>query len=119
MKKMTAPERAAVPAFACALFLLAAGTMAALGQEEPDFPKGTITVSGRVRLVGTAVFPSLVITDDQDRDWHIEGEDRKKLAGMEQRLVKVRGAAEYREVVLANGEKAGVRRFLRNIVILN
>jgi hypothetical protein len=116
--KKTPPKRAGAPVLAWALLLLAAGTLAALGQKDPGFPKGKITVSGRVRLVGTALFPGMVITDDQDRDWYIEGEDREKLAGMEQRQVKVRGAAEYREVVLANGEQAGIRRFLKNIVVL-
>jgi hypothetical protein len=100
------------------LIISAAGGLMALGQSDPDYPKGKITVSGRVRLVGTAIFSQLVITDDQDRDWYIEGEDREKISRMEQRTVKIKGTAEYQDIILANGENAGVRRFLRKITIV-
>jgi hypothetical protein len=98
------------------LFLAVSGSAASMGQG--DFPRGRITVSGRVRLLGTALFPNIVITDDKDRDWYIEGEDRQKLSGREQRLITVKGTAEYRELTLANGESAGTRRILRNITII-
>jgi hypothetical protein len=110
-----------VSKFFLAVFLIiaAAGGLAALGQKDEEFPKGKITVSGRVRLVGTAIFSQLVITDDKDRDWYVEGEDRKKLSRMEQRTVKVKGTTEYEDIILANGENVGVRRFLRKITIVN
>ncbi|AEF82624.1 hypothetical protein [Leadbettera azotonutricia] len=98
--------------------VIAASGLMALGQKDTDYPKGRITVSGRVRLVGTATFSRLVITDDQDRDWYIEGEDREKLSRREQRVVKVKGTTEYQDIILANGENAGVRRFLRKITLV-
>jgi hypothetical protein len=95
----------------------AGNNLMSAGLQDPDYPKGTITVTGRVRLVGTALFSSLVVTDNRNRDWYVEGADREKLARLEQRQVTVTGTAEYRDIVLADGEKAGVRRFLRNIKV--
>jgi hypothetical protein len=82
-----------------------------------DLPRGEVTVTGRVRLVGTAVFNDLVISDGEGRDWYVEGEDREKLAGKEQQQVTVRGSAETRDIILADGKKAGVRFVLRNITL--
>jgi hypothetical protein len=88
-----------------------------LGSKESDSKKETITVAGRVRLVGTALFSSVVVTDEEDQDWYVENEDREKLARFEQRQVTVTGEVEYQDIILANGEKVGVRRFLRNIKV--
>jgi len=84
---------------------------------ESGFPQGRITVEGTVRLVGSALFSSLVITDKEDRSWYIEGKDRSLLEGRQQAQVIVTGTAEYEDVILADGKKAGVRRFLRNIKV--
>jgi hypothetical protein len=105
-------------AFSLCFILIAAGGLMPMGRGDLDYPKGKITVSGRVRLVGTAIFSQLVITDEEDRDWYIEGKDREKLAAMEQQTVKIKGSAEYQDIILANGVKVGVRRFLRNITIV-
>jgi hypothetical protein len=83
-----------------------------------DLPHGEVTVTGRVRLVGTALFNDIVISDGEGRDWYIEGEDREKLAMKEQRQVTVRGTVESRDIVLADGKKAGVRLVLRKIRIV-
>jgi hypothetical protein len=100
------------------LTLLLAGTgIMSMGSEEPDYPEGTITVTGRVRLVGTALFSSLVLTDERNRDWYVEGPDREKLARLEQQQVTVTGTAEYQDIILAGGGKAGIRRFLRDIKV--
>jgi len=77
-----------------------------------------IEVKGRVRLVGSALFAELVVSGEDGRDWYVEGADRQKLSGMEQREVTVRGRAESRDFVLANGVKAGVRWFLRDIELV-
>ena len=83
-----------------------------------DLPRGEVTVTGRVRLVGTSVFNDIVISDSEGRDWYVEGEDREKLAAKEQQQVTVRGSAETRDIILADGKKAGVRFILRNITLL-
>lgn len=101
------------------LMNISAGDLLAFGQQDPEYPGGTITVTGRVRLVGTALLPRMVISDAEDHDWYVENADRELLASMEQRQVTVQGKAEYQDIILANGEKAGVRRFLRNIKILS
>jgi hypothetical protein len=83
-----------------------------------DLPRGEVTVTGRVRLVGTSFFNDIVISDNEGRDWYVEGEDREMLAPKEQRQVTVRGRVESRDIVLADGTKAGVRLFLRKIRII-
>ena len=77
-----------------------------------------LTVSGRVRLVGSALFSRIVVTDGEDNDWYVENQDREILASLEQRPVTVRGKPEYRDIIMANGKKAGVQRFLRDITIV-
>jgi hypothetical protein len=103
----------------CFLFclVLPAGGLWALGQKD-GLPRGEITVTGTVRLVGTSYFNDLVITDSEDNDWYVEGEDRKKLASMEQREVTVKGLAEYEDIILADRTKAGIRRYLRKITLV-
>ncbi|MDR1863380.1 MAG: hypothetical protein LBQ67_05600 [Treponema sp.] len=104
--------------FLCLAFclMLPAGTLWPLGRR--DLPQGEVTVTGRVRLVGTAAFNDLVISDEEGRNWYVEGEDRKKLAMMEQRQVTVRGRAENEDIILADGTKAGVRLILRDITLI-
>jgi hypothetical protein len=101
------------------LSVLAFFTLLSAGkQEDQEYPQGTIEITGRIRLVGTALFSNMVITDSQDRDWYVENEDRQKLSSLEQREVTVRGKTEYRDIIMASGEKAGVRRYLRDIKIM-
>jgi len=82
------------------------------------YDSGEIIITGTVRLVGSAMFSSMVITDKDDHDWYIENEDRDKLAKLEQQNVKVRGKPEYEELAVS-GEKMGLKRYLRDINILN
>jgi hypothetical protein len=88
-----------------------------LGSREPRTQKETITVTGRVRLVGTVLFSNVVVTDEDDQDWYVEDEDREKLSRFEQQQVTITGETEYQDIILANGEKVGVRRYLRNIKV--
>ncbi|MDR3166777.1 MAG: hypothetical protein LBT93_02440 [Treponema sp.] len=78
-----------------------------------------LQIRGRVRLVGNMPFSRLVISDDADRDWYLEGEDRELLAPYEQQTLTVIGRTEYEDIILANGQKAGVRRFLRDVRLLS
>lgn len=86
---------------------------------QTDAPPGEILqIRGRIRLVGNMPFPRLVITDESDQDWYLEGADRDLLAAHEQRTLVVSGRTEYQDIILANGTRAGVRRFLRDIRII-
>jgi hypothetical protein len=101
------------------LSVLAFFTLISAGkQEDQEYPQGTVEITGRVRLVGTALFSNMVITDSRDRDWYLENEDRKKLSSLVQRELTVRGKPEYRDIIMASGEKAGIRRYLRDIEIM-
>ncbi|MDR1176780.1 MAG: hypothetical protein LBK83_15055 [Treponema sp.] len=77
-----------------------------------------VLVKGRVRLVGTDLFSNLVITDEKDRDWYVEEKDRPLLSRYQQQVVTVKGRPDYRDFVLANGKKAGVRSYLLDISIV-
>jgi hypothetical protein len=77
-----------------------------------------VTVRGRVRLVGTALFSSLVISDAAGRDWYVAEGDRAKVREYEQREVTVRAVAERKPMTLADGKKLEDRRILRGISVL-
>jgi hypothetical protein len=95
------------------------GTAGSAPGGQTDAPPGEIVqIRGRIRLVGNMPFPRLVITDESDRDWYLEGADRELLAAHEQRTLMVSGQTEYQDIILANGTKAGVRRFLRDVRII-
>ncbi|MCL2834638.1 MAG: hypothetical protein FWD78_15825, partial [Treponema sp.] len=70
-----------------------------------------IVITGTVRIVGSAMFPSMVITDNNDCDWYVENEDKDKLSDLEQCEVKVRGKPEYEQLVIS-GEKMVVKHYL-------
>ena len=78
---------------------------------------GEIIITGEVRLLGSALFSNMVITDIQENDWYIENDDRNKLSALEHQEVKVRGKPEY-EKITVSGEDIGVKRYLRDIKIL-
>jgi hypothetical protein len=84
-----------------------------------DRKKETLRIEGRVRLVGSMPFPSTVIPDSEDNDWYIEDADRELVKNRQQETVIVEGSPQYKDLVLANGEKIGVRRYLRNIRIID
>jgi len=76
-----------------------------------------VEVTGRVRLVGTSRFPSLVITGEE-RDWFIDDGEREKLMGLQQQLVRVRARKYAYEVFFANGLFSHRHYVLRNVVIV-
>ncbi|MDR3342038.1 MAG: hypothetical protein LBT14_04480, partial [Treponema sp.] len=93
-------------------------TLAAPADPVQAAPPGElIRVHGRVRLVGSMPLPGLVISDADNHDWYLEQADRALVAPYEQRILTVEGRAEYQDLILANGEKIGVRGFLRDIRI--
>jgi hypothetical protein len=78
----------------------------------------TVELSGTIRLVGSQPFPELVLSDAGGNDWYIARESRALVSGYEQRTVTVRGKAELKEMVLADGRSLGHRRILSELVLL-
>jgi hypothetical protein len=78
-----------------------------------------VELVGRVRLLGSEPFPDLVLTSGDGGDWYLEGPARRALQSYEQRIVRVRGRVELREMVLANGRSLGFRRFLADAELID
>jgi hypothetical protein len=97
------------------LLLCAVLSVYALGKKEPGQVK--VTVSGTVRLVGSSPMSSLVISGE-DREWHIEQAEERKLAHLQQQTVTVNGTEYYIDYVFANGITAERRYFLKNITVV-
>ena len=76
-----------------------------------------VEITGRVRLVGNMPFPRLVITDEAQRDWYIDEEEKRVLDGFDQRDVTVRARVELVEIILADNQVRRVRRVIREIVV--
>ena len=89
---------------------------AGTGAVNPGEPE-TVRVRGRVRLVGSEPFPEIHISDENGVDWYLERREGRALLPYQQRIITVEGEAHTLELILANGEYAGVRRILRNIRI--
>lgn len=92
---------------------------AALSVPGPDGPVRNgdrVELAGRIRLLGSAPFPSMVLTGEDGVDWYLEDPPRA-LRSYEQRIVRLRGRVELREMILANGRSLGVRRFLLDAAI--
>jgi hypothetical protein len=77
-----------------------------------------VEVSGRVRLVGSASFPELVLTDRQNRDWYIDEASQKILEPHEQGMVTVRGTLVVQKMILADGRVLGTRRILTGVSLV-
>jgi hypothetical protein len=113
-------KRALLPLSLCFIFLLSAAAVFAKGaQDEPDVPQErTVSVTGRVRVVGTGARPELLISDEA-RDWHIdEAPDKTALWDFQQQTITVSGTESYTDMTSANGLPAGRRYRLRDITIL-
>jgi hypothetical protein len=85
------------------------------GERETPYP--LVRVSGRVRLVGTGLFPQLVISGD-GREWYIDKEEESKLLEFQQRFVTVEGRESYIDLTFANGSPAGRRYTLKDIRLI-
>jgi hypothetical protein len=77
-----------------------------------------ITIRGVIRLLGNEPFPELVLTDSDGSDWYLDGDAKEKTRPYQHREITLRGQPEYKEMTLANGMSMGMRRFLRDAVIL-
>ena len=100
------------------LLLLCAAFTYAFGSKEKDKPAVEIVqISGVVRLVGTANFPELVITNS-DGDWHISADETYKLHDLQQQRVTVEGEATVTERKSTSGIFNMKRRSLKNVRII-
>ena len=76
-----------------------------------------VRVSGRVRLVGSMPFSSLVITGEKD-EWYIEDNGRETFMALQQQTVLAEGRHDSIDLVLANGQHLGKRLILRDAKII-
>ena len=90
--------------------------LAAFGRRENPGMQ-TIQVSGRVRMVGSSPMTSLVLSGE-DREWHIDENDKEKLMPYQQQIITVRGKEYYRDLTFANGRSAGRWYYLTDISII-
>jgi len=90
----------------------------ARGGKEKNTAKNIVKVSGTVRLVGSGLFPEIVITGSEN-EWYVEKEEMSKLNDLQHRKVTVEGEETVVEMRFAGGQSAGVRRILRNIKIIS
>jgi len=88
----------------------------ARGNREGNKPR-IVQVTGVVRLVGTALFPELVITSD-DGEWYIANNEMHKLHDYQHRIVTVEGEETVIELRFTSGMPAGTKRILNNIRII-
>ncbi|MCL2804708.1 MAG: hypothetical protein FWD26_02065 [Treponema sp.] len=87
----------------------------AFGSREKAAP--TIQVTGIVRLVGTSLFPEIVISG-AETEWHAVKEEMDKLHDLQHQTVTVEAEETIIELRFANGMPAGIRRELKNIKII-
>jgi hypothetical protein len=104
----------------CALSLHARGNK----EKETPVQRDIVQVTGVVRLVGSGLFPELVITGTasgggSETHWYVANEERDKLFNMQHRTVTVQGEETVTEMRFANGLFAGLRRELKNIRIIS
>jgi hypothetical protein len=76
-----------------------------------------VTVSGKVRRLGSDPFSFLVITDNDEKDWYLDEAGSLLLMPYEQMNVGVAGVVEMMEMILANGKSLGFRRILTQVTI--
>ena len=102
------------------VFLLCASqSLPAGGGNETEGSKPVnVTVSGRVRLVGSSPMSFLVISGE-DREWYIAEAEVKKMMHLQQQNVTVSGREYYVEYFFANGSPAGRRYFLKDITVIS
>jgi len=111
--------------FICILIFLSA-VLFALGNKEKEAPKETasdapvnvVQITGVIRLVGTAHFPEIVISNEEN-DWFVVKDEAGKLRELQQQVVTVEAEETVSELRFANGRSAGIRRELRNIRIIS
>ena len=98
------------------IIFLCVSVLYAKGNSDSKLPE--IEVTGRVRLVGSSLFTSLVISTSE-KEWYIEQKDQQKLWQCQQQIVTVKGKEYYQDLTYANGTPAGRQYFLKDIKIIS
>jgi hypothetical protein len=62
-------------------------------------------------------FTELVLSDEEGNDWFIEGPARDALIHRQHEVITLQGEADYQDLLLAGGRRAGVRKILRNVTV--
>ena len=114
--------------FALLPFLLClAALLPASGKKEAETPASPqnvaeqstfVQASGRVRLVGGGLLPSLVLSNPET-EWYIDRDDESLLKDLQHQEVTVEGYETVMQLYFANGQYAGERRILRGIRIIS
>jgi len=104
------------------VFLFSSAFLSAAGLKEKEPPKeeppvNVVRITGVVRLTGTAHFPEIVISNDEN-DWFVVKDETGKLYDLQQRVITIEAEETVIEMRFANGMSAGIRRELRNIRII-
>ena len=77
-----------------------------------------VIVSGKIRLVGSAVSNSLVLTDSSDKDWYVDEAERDVLALMEQRETTLSAVVRLDPIKFADGTELPDKRVLTGIELV-
>jgi len=77
-----------------------------------------VIVSGKIRLVGSAVSNSLVLTDSSDKDWYVDEAERDVLALMEQRETTLSAVVRLEPLKFADGTELPDKRVLTGIELV-
>jgi hypothetical protein len=77
-----------------------------------------VIVSGKIRLVGSAVSNSLVLTDSSDKDWYVDEAERDVLALMEQRETTLSAVVRLEPIKFADGTELPDKRVLTGIELV-
>ena len=77
-----------------------------------------VIVSGKIRLVGSAVSNSLVLTDSSDKDWYVDEAVRDVLALMEQRETTLSAVVRLEPLKFADGTELPDKRVLTGIEVV-
>jgi hypothetical protein len=63
-------------------------------------------------------FAEVVITDESERNWYIDGGGQQTVGAYQQQEITVTGHLWTNELILADGRKLGIRRTLRDVSII-
>lgn len=129
-ERSAATSRARVAIRSVAIAALALGTLACCGTRavaadgvEPRVAAAapedgsSVRVEGIVRLVGSAPFPVLVLSDAEGRDWYLDEAGQALLRSYERRTVTVEGVFRLRRMILADGTELAPRWELTDLVL--
>ena len=89
-----------------------------VSEQNTEVQSIVVQVSGRVRLVGTSLFPELVITG-ADMEWFINNDEIYKLTDLQHRTITIEGTETVTQLTWASGIPAGERRILKDITIID